>query len=108
MGLNMNYTLLMEGANKQFELPEYKSVYVYPCYEQSYILECINDMRRDMINNNYELLFIFENVESLNEGEIIDAIFGTVISSFFLLATLRPRKPSIIFKSIVSTLSFKL
>ena len=82
MGLNMNYTLLMEGANKQFELPEYKSVYVYPCYEQSYILECINDMRRDMINNNYELLFIFENVESLNEGEIIDAIFGTIAKIF--------------------------
>ena len=78
MGLNMNYTLLMEGANKQFDMPEYKSVYISPCYEEAYILETINDLRLEIINSNYELINIYENVENLDEAGILRNFDATV------------------------------
>ena len=78
MGLNMNYTLLMEGANKQFDMPEYKSVYISPCYEEAYILETINDLRLEIINSNYELINIYENVENLDEAGILRSFDATI------------------------------
>ena len=82
MGLNINYTLLTEGAKDRFALPEYKRVYLSPFYEQSYILEQINDVRQEMANHQYEMLYVFEHVEAFNEGEIWERVSSTVVNIF--------------------------
>ena len=85
MGLNIHYTLLTENANNKFAMTEYKSIYLSPFFEQSYILEQINDVRQELANNQYELLYVFENVEAFNEGELWERISSNVQNIFRIL-----------------------
>ena len=82
MGLNLSRNLLLENANNNIAIPEYKRLYIQPVHEQSYIREIINEMNENMRLINYELLEMtkpeFDTV--LNEGERLDKV-GSVISN---------------------------
>lgn len=81
MGLVLSHNLLLEGANSQFAIPEYKRIYMTPFYEQSYIMEMISDMNEDIRQGNMIFLELFNlDFDSLNEGARFEKITKAINS----------------------------
>ena len=78
MGLNMNYSLLMEGTNERFQIPEYKTVGgEFDPYTRSYILNKINEFNQicnDARRLIIETSFNYDEYEFVNESGFFDTI----------------------------------
>ena len=78
MGLNLNYTLLKEGSNSYFKIPEYKSYDLsYSIYSEAYMIQQITQFNQIMRESIIELNNL-NNIEYVNESEFINNIANTV------------------------------
>ena len=83
MGLNLNYTLLKEGSNSYFKIPEYRQMDSrYNVYSNTYVLEQISQFNQVMREASIELTNISINNKYITEAsffENIATIFSAII-----------------------------
>lgn len=105
MGLNMSHYLFLEGANNQFKIPDYNSIYRLPYYEQSYIYELCNSYREEIRSIQLEFVDIVSNREILTEGERWDKVVTTVKKLWSTVIGLLKKAVSIITNAITTFIS---
>lgn len=67
MGLNVNYSLLIEGNNSTSYIPEYKNYYKPGFFMQSELAACISEFNQELRESREFLSNLYE-VESVNES----------------------------------------
>ena len=83
MGLNLSHNLLLEGANNQYKIPEYRRLISVPYYEQSYIVETISSLNEEMRNTYRSFIELYSpEYDVLTEGERWDKIKSIGLSIF--------------------------
>lgn len=110
MGLILSRNLLLEGANSQFAIPEYKRVF-NPIYEQSYLLEIASDFNEEIRNANLLFLELYSpEYDALNEGARWDKIVRiakNILDALIKIVDNARKKFSEIFNKAMSTLALK-
>lgn len=75
MGLNLNYTLLKEGSNSYFKIPEYRQMDSrYNVYSNNYVLEQISQFNQVMREASIELTNISINNEYITEASFFNNV----------------------------------
>ena len=81
MGLNLNYTLLKEGSNSYFKIPEYRRMdSSYNVYSNSYVLEQFSQFNQIMREASIELNNINSNNEYITEASFFNNVGATISS----------------------------
>ena len=110
MGLILSRNLLLEGANSQFAIPEYKRVY-NGLYEQSYIMEMISDFNEEMRNANLLFLELYSpEYDALNEGARWDKIVRVaknILEALMRIVENARKRLGEIFKNAMTNLALK-
>lgn len=83
MGLNMNYSLLMEGANSKFQIPEYRPLYNSDAYTESYMIQSLIEFKSILRDAQNTLNEISSDSYMLDEGakEIASNIMHGILAA---------------------------
>lgn len=105
MGLNMSHYLFLEGANKQFQIPEYNPIYRLSYYEQSYVLDTFNSCVEELNNSKLEFVNIINSGEILTEGERLDKIVQTAKKIWDAIINTAKRFMTMIINTIINLIN---